>query len=103
MLTLSQRRSFARAGARSIDAQIAASLAEVKATEAAAQAERAAAAKARLTPVPFTEAEYKAARAIRTTYGWRKVVRANLKSVTVETGYSWTDRVPRHQVLEVKA
>lgn len=30
--------------------------------------------------------------------GWRRVVRASAKSVTVETDYSWTDRVPWHKV-----
>lgn len=29
---------------------------------------------------------------------WRRVVKANPKSVAVETGYSWTDRVPWHKV-----
>lgn len=29
---------------------------------------------------------------------WRHVVRANPKSVTLQTGYSWTDRVPWHEV-----
>jgi hypothetical protein len=31
---------------------------------------------------------------------WRKVARANLKSVTVETDYSWTDRAPYHDITE---
>jgi len=29
---------------------------------------------------------------------WRRVVRVNAKSVSVETGYTWTDRVPWHKV-----
>lgn len=33
---------------------------------------------------------------------WRRVVRANLKSVSVETGYSWTDRAPWAEVSDHK-
>lgn len=29
---------------------------------------------------------------------WRRVARVNKKSVSVETGYSWTDRAPWHEV-----
>lgn len=35
---------------------------------------------------------------IRIGHSWTRVVRANAASVTVETGYSWTDRYPWHQV-----
>lgn len=31
---------------------------------------------------------------------WRRVVRANPKSVTVETDYSWTGRTPWHEVQD---
>lgn len=31
---------------------------------------------------------------------WHRVVRANAKSVTVETEYSWTDRAPWHEVQD---
>lgn len=31
---------------------------------------------------------------------WRKVARANAKTVSVETGYSWTDKVPYHEVQD---
>ncbi|HFA6985244.1 TPA: DUF3560 domain-containing protein [Neisseria gonorrhoeae] len=31
---------------------------------------------------------------------WRRVVRANAKSVSVETGHSWTDRAPWHEVQD---
>lgn len=53
--------------------------------------------------VPFTDDEYRSARAVRTKTGWRAVVKVNAKSVSVASGYSWTDRVPRAQVLEVRA
>jgi hypothetical protein len=55
----------------------------------------------RVKPVPFTDEELKAARAVRTINGWHKVVRVNAKTVTVETGYSWTDRYPFKKILEV--
>jgi len=31
---------------------------------------------------------------------WRRVARSNTKSVSVETGYSWTDRAPWHEVQD---
>ncbi|MFD6090598.1 hypothetical protein ACFWGN_00590 [Oerskovia sp. NPDC060338] len=31
---------------------------------------------------------------------WRRVVRANAKTVSVQTGYSWTDRAPWHSVTD---
>lgn len=54
-------------------------------------------------PVPVTPEELKAARAIRTSSGWHRVAKVNAKSVTVETGYSWTDRYTLDKVLEVRA
>ncbi len=33
---------------------------------------------------------------------WCKVARANTKTVSVETGYSWTDRAPWHEVQDHK-
>lgn len=57
----------------------------------------------RTKPVPFTPEELAAAKAVRTSTGWHRVVRVNAKSVTVETGYSWTDRHPTNQILEVKS
>jgi hypothetical protein len=57
---------------------------------------------ARNTQIPFTEEQYKAAKAVRTARGWYKVARVNAKSVTVETGYSWTDRITRDKIIEVR-
>lgn len=54
-------------------------------------------------PIPFTPEELKSARAIRTTLGWHKVAKVNAKSVSVETGYSWTDRYALDKILEVRA
>lgn len=53
-------------------------------------------------PVPFTTEELKAARAVRTSSGWHRVAKVNAKSVSVETGYSWTDRYTLDKILEVR-
>lgn len=37
---------------------------------------------------------------VRISGHWRKVVRANKKTVSVETGYSWTDSAPYYKVTE---
>lgn len=51
----------------------------------------------------LTRDDIAAAKLIRTSTGWRKVVRVNAKSVSVDSGYSWVDRIPFDQVLEVRA
>ena len=43
------------------------------------------------------------ARLVRDSLGWHRVVRVNTKSVSVETGYSWTDRIPLANVLEARS
>lgn len=60
------------------------------------------AAEARNTPVPFTVDELRAARLVRDRHGWHRVAKVNAKSVSVETGYSWTDRIPVEKILEVR-
>lgn len=50
----------------------------------------------------LTVADIKTAKYVRDRYGWHKVVRVSAKSVTVETGYSWTDRIALGKVLEAK-
>lgn len=40
---------------------------------------------------------------VRDSVGWHRVVRVNAKSVTVETGYSWTDRIPHERVIETRS
>ncbi|WP_406054727.1 DUF3560 domain-containing protein [Kribbella sp. NBC_00889] len=37
---------------------------------------------------------------VRISGHWRKVARVNRKSVSVETGYSWTDRAPYYDITE---
>lgn len=101
MLTLGQRRAWARHGDREIQRTIDAAKAELAADATAERAATKAAYAARTAPVPFTADELKAATHIRTESGWHKVVRVSAKSVTVETGYSWTDRYALGKVLQV--
>ena len=91
-------RARAAATERSIDQ----AKAEVKAAEDAEQAERAAAYAERTKPVPFTREELQAARAIRTAYGWHRVIRVNTTTVTV-VGDFGDYRVPEKNILEVRA
>ena len=51
--------------------------------------------------VRLTREEIVGALAIKTARGWEAVVRVNAKSVSVHTGYSWVERVPFDEVLEV--
>jgi len=50
----------------------------------------------------LTPEAVRAARFIRDRYGWHKVVRVSAKSVTVETGFSWTERIALDKVLEAR-
>lgn len=100
--TLSQRRAWAKHGDREIQRTVDQAKADMAADELS---ERAAAKEewARLNaPIPFTPEQLKAATHIRTDIGWHKVVRVSAKSVTVETGYSWTDRFSLAKILEVR-
>lgn len=68
---------------------------DVEALEARVAAEAAESARVR-----FTTSDLAGATHVRDRFGWHKVVRVNAKSVTVETGYSWTDRIALDAVLE---
>jgi hypothetical protein len=50
--------------------------------------------------VRFTRADLVGATHVRTDTGWRKVARLNASTVSVETGYSWVDRIPFEKILE---
>lgn len=39
--------------------------------------------------------------AVRDSYGWHRVAKVNRTTVSVETGYSWTDRIEFARILEV--
>lgn len=96
-------RTAYRARAAATERMVDDSVATVKAAEAERWSAASAATAERNKPVAFTDDEYKAARAVRTKLGWRKVVRVSAKSVAVESGHSWTDRILRAQILEVRA
>ena len=106
MLTYSQRGSLARQG----QARVAAEQAAWKAEEAtkAATANRAridankVARQAEADRVKLTRAELVGAVAVRTSAGWHKVAKLNAKTVSVETGYSWTDRIEFAKILEFR-
>lgn len=51
--------------------------------------------------VRLTRDDIGGAALVRTRHGWYGVVRVNAKTVTVATGYSWTDRIDFNDVLEV--
>lgn len=40
---------------------------------------------------------------VRTRWGWKTVAKVNRKTVSVETGYSWTDKLPIDEIKEHKA
>lgn len=102
MLTLGQRRAMARHGAREIQRTIDAAKRQLAEDAALERAAAKAAYAEKIKPVPYTAAELAGATHIRTETGWHKVVRVSAKSVTVETGYSWTDRHPLTRIIEVQ-
>lgn len=53
-------------------------------------------------PVPFTEAELRAANAVRTNEGWHRLLKVNRTTVAVEAGFPWPHKIPRASVLEVR-
>lgn len=50
----------------------------------------------------LTRADIVGATLVKTQYGWHTVVRVNTKTVSVETGYSWTDRYRFDEILETR-
>ena len=96
--TRSAYRARAAATERSIDQ----AKAEVKAAQDAEQAKRSAEYAERTKPIPFTREELEAARAVRTLYGWHRVIRVNAKTVTVNGDFG-DYRVPEKNILEVRA
>ena len=57
---------------------------------------------AELDRVRLTREDILGARWVRTAGAWRKVVRVNKTTVSVDSGYSWVDRIDFSQVLEVR-
>lgn len=62
-----------------------------------------AAAEAEEARVPLTRDDIAGADVIRTANGWHRIVRVNAKSVTVQTPYSWTDRIDIDAILEARS
>ena len=102
MLTYSQRGTFAKRGAASIEATVAAAKVEVKRVADERWEALKVAGAFRNAPVPFTAEQLAAAVLVRTSVGWHRVARINAKSVTVYTHYSWTDRHALDKILEVR-
>lgn len=102
--SLSGRRSQARAAGAAVNATIDQAVAQLK-RERDEQwvAAKAAHNEQEATRHRFTREEVAGARAVRDAFGWHRVVRISAKSVTVETPYSWTDRIPLDKILEVAA
>ncbi|GAP53727.1 hypothetical protein AHiyo6_02920 [Arthrobacter sp. Hiyo6] len=96
--TRSAYRARAAATERSIDEAKDA----VKAEQAAEQAKRAAEHAERTKPVPFTREELHTARAVRTDYGWHRVIRVNTTTITVNGDFG-DYRVPEKNILEVRS
>jgi len=90
-------RARAAATERSIDA----GMAEAKAAQAEEAARNAAAYAEHTRPVPFTPDQLKTARAVRTMYGWHRVIRVNTATVTVNGDFG-DYRVPEKNILEVR-
>jgi hypothetical protein len=101
--SFSERKSHARRGAATINATVDAAVAEVAAAKDAEwKAAKEAAAEKEANRVRLTREDCVGAKVALTKHGWRKVVRVNKTTVSLETGYSWTDRVPFEDLLEVR-
>lgn len=90
-------RARSAATERSVDG----ALAEVKAQQETESAEASARWAERNKAVPFTEEDLRTARAVRTMYGWHRVIRANAKSLTISGDFG-DYRIPTTTVLEVR-
>ena len=102
MLTLSQRRSHLKRGAAGMAQIIETAKTELAEQQAQEFAASRAAFDKRNEKIPYTPEQYKTAKVVRTVTGWHKVVKVNAKSVTVATGYSWTDRIEVARIIEVR-
>lgn len=106
MASYSQRRSGARNGARLAEQAIREEMARqavdnrVQHTEAAAR--RKLAREAERVRKKMTADDLRGSEYVRDECGWHRVVRVSAKSVSVETPYSWTDRIPLDRILEAR-
>lgn len=105
-LTYGQRRSMAKRSTAKVNREMAAFRAEMAAVEAKAYADLKASIEAEREANKHAHrdiASLKPGDLVRTKYGWKRVEKANAKSVTVLTGYSWTDRIAHEMILETRA
>jgi hypothetical protein len=92
-----------RARAKKTNDEIAATLADVNAESRRRwREERASERLAELERVPLTRDDIVGAKVVRTAIGWQKVRTVNKVTVSVESGYSWADKIPFDKVLEVR-
>lgn len=84
-----------------IDRHLAAEHRERRKQARAAAQERKAARTTEANRPKLTADDVRGAVAVRDRFGWHRVVRVNAESVTVETPYSWTERIRLAQVLQV--
>ena len=50
----------------------------------------------------FTREDLIGATLVRDGLSWRRVAKVNAKTVSVETGYSWVDRIPFDKITEFR-
>lgn len=67
--------------------------------DAEQRANRVAADMADAARIRLTRDDVKDAVLVRDQFGWHNVIRVNRTTVTVETGYSWTDRIPFDKII----
>jgi hypothetical protein len=92
-----------RARAKATEDEIARTLSDQNADAARAWKEaRAAERQAEVERVKLTREDIVGAVFVRTEFGWKRVRRVNAVTVSVESGYSWADKVPFDKVLEVR-
>lgn len=105
--SLSRRRATARTGLANVEREQAAYRAEVAAEQAAQSRRiteaRKAAREAEKARPKLTADDMAGARFVRDSSGWHEVVRVNTKSVTVQSPWSWTDRIDLDRVIEVQS
>ena len=95
-------RARGRSIERTIDDAVKQLAAERREKERAAKAVRLATREAEKARPKLTYDDVKGATLVRDYWGWHKVVRVSAKSVTVETPYSWTERIAHDRILEVR-
>lgn len=106
MSSYATRKSHGKRGAQILDRIVADAVAEQeqRARDEAerVKAERAAALLAAAERPKLTAADLASATLVRDRTGWHKVVRVNATTVTVQTPWSWTERIKRDHILEAR-